>query len=392
MKHPQLDHIYHADHFGVLAPAVLKDWFDNVVDAVVTDPPYELDLMGKAWDSSGIAFSVDFWRDVLRVLKPGGHLLAFGGTRTQHRMVTAIEDAGFEIRDQLTWHYGTGYPKSMDVSKALDKAAGATRKVIGKGKNHSNGHSFTHPKEYSGTDFKPDITEPATEAAKKWEGWGTALKPASEPICLARKPLSEGTVAANVLKWGTGALNIKACSVGDEVIKTNGRGSMDGNTPIVPQRPDYEGEERVGRWPANVLLDRYTAGFMDGGSGVVPSRFFYVAKPDDGERNQGMDGEAKRAAGIKNASGRGFSEGDSYAEVTRENFHPTVKPVDLMAYLCQLVTPRGGAILDPFAGSGTTGMAAARLGFKFIGTELDLEHIKIAEKRVESERAQGSLF
>jgi site-specific DNA-methyltransferase (adenine-specific) len=181
---------------------------DNSVDSIVTDPPYELGFMGKSWDSTGIAYSVALWRECLRVLKPGGHLLAFSGSRTYHRMTVAIEDAGFEIRDQMMWVYGSGFPKSHNISKALDKDAGVVRKIIGKEK----GAGSTNTNSVGNFNNEYDKTEPETDAAKQWDGWGTALKPAHEPICLARKSL-EGTVADNVLKWGVGGINIDGCRV-----------------------------------------------------------------------------------------------------------------------------------------------------------------------------------
>jgi DNA modification methylase len=328
--------------------ATMKTWAAALVDAVVTDPPYELGLMGKKWDSSGVAFRPETWAECLRVMKPGAYLLAFSGTRTYHRMACAIEDAGFEIRDQIQWLYGEGFPKS----KNLDG---------------------------------------------EFKGRGTALKPANEPICMARKPLSEATVGANVARWGTGAINIDA----GRVARSEGDRMEYGLNETVAREKDsvamgrmaevrqYDGS--AGRWPSNVLFDQYAAGLLDG-KAPESSRFFYVAKPDDSERNQGLDGAPKRAAGIKNESGRGYSETDPYREVVRENFHPTVKPVDLMAYLIKLVTPTQGIVLDPFIGSGTTGIAAARLGHPFVGCELSPEYLAIAEKRIAPELAQGKLL
>jgi site-specific DNA-methyltransferase (adenine-specific) len=320
------------------------------VDAVVTDPPYELGFMGKKWDSSGVAFRPEMWAECLRVMKPGAYLLAFSGTRTYHRMACAIEDAGFEIRDQVQWLYGEGFPKS----KNLDG---------------------------------------------EFKGRGTALKPANEPICMARKPLAEATVEANVSGWGTGALNIDAARVpsgpdhAEKCASVVGldRGSEHPRVYGKAKGPRPDSYNEAGRWPANVLFDEYAAGLLDG-KAPDASRFFYVAKPDDSERNQGLDAEPKRAAGIKNDSGRGYSERDPYRKIMRENFHPTVKPVDLMSYLIKLVTPPQGVVLDPFIGSGTTGIAAARLGHPFLGCELSPEYLAIAEKRIAPELAQGKLL
>jgi hypothetical protein len=236
---------------------------DCSVDSVVTDPPYELGFMGKKWDASGIAYRVDLWSEVLRVLKPGGHLLAFGGTRTYHRMAVAIEDAGFEIRDSIHWIYGSGFPKSLDVSKAIDKAAGAEREATGPTRRGAQQESTGRYGAW-GDGIAP--TAPATDAAKQWEGWGTALKPAHEPVVVARRPLI-GTVAANVLQHGTGALNIDGTRVGGE----------------------------GGRWPANVIFDPDAATELDRQQDGA-SRFFYIAKPSKAERNAGLDGLPERPA------------------------------------------------------------------------------------------------
>ena len=288
---------------------------DNHFDSIVCDPPYELGFMGKKWDSTGIANSVEMWREALRVLKPGGHLLAFGGSRTYHRMACAIEDAGFDIRDQIMWVYGQGFPKSHNLSG-------------------------------------------------QWDGWGTALKPAHEPICMARKPLI-GTVAANVLAHGTGALNIDGC----RVLTTENQSRPRGSFPFSDDawgigRPDEVSQSHAdGRWPANLIHDgsaEVTALFPDKsntpcapqyGDDGSAARFFYCAKTSKADRGEG-------------------------------NIHPTVKPTDLMRYLCRLVTPPGGVILDPFAGSGSTGKAATLDGFEFVGFELSAEYTKIANARM----------
>jgi DNA modification methylase len=328
---------------------VLATLPDGSVDAVVSDPPYGLAFMGKRWDYD--VPSVEVWQQCLRVLKPGGHLLAFAGTRTQHRMACRIEDAGFEIRDMIAWVYGSGFPKSLDVSKAIDKAAGAEREVVG-----SYGRSF-RPHADGGNDgwqrpshdIDGNITAPATEAAKQWQGWGTALKPALEPVTLARKPL-EGTVAANVLQYGTGALNVDGCRVGDEEVGWNGLVSSGGVWRAETSGLSKSGDARpvTGRWPANFIHDgsREATGILG-----EESRFFYCPKTSQSERGKG-------------------------------NNHPTVKPIDLMRYLCRMVTPPGGVVLDPFAGSGSTLLAARREGFRAIGIELSEEYCGIIRSRL----------
>jgi site-specific DNA-methyltransferase (adenine-specific) len=314
--------------------------------------------MGRAWDYD--VPSAEIWREVCRVLKPGGHLVAFFGSRTYHRGTVAIEDAGFEIRDQLMWVYGSGFPKSMDVSKAIDKAAGAERDTVKYSPRAKNsgvmaGSSETRPWiEKSRELGYHEVAghEPATDAARQWQGWGTALKPAHEPICLARKPFS-GAVAANVLEHGTGAINIDGCRVGDEGgtkgsnYQKTGLFGMGGKCNI--------SELNAGRWPANVL--------HDGSEEVVErfpsdaSRFFYTPKADAEDRNDGLPPKLR-------------------------NRHPTVKPVDLMRWLVRLITPPGGVVLDPFTGSGSTGKACALEGRDFVGVELDPQHVKVAEARI----------
>ncbi len=401
---------------------------DNSVDAVVTDPPYGLSFMNKKWDYD--VPSVEIWREVYRVLKPGGHVLSFGGTRTYHRMVVNIEDAGFEIRDQVQWIYGSGFPKSHNVSKAIDKMAGVEREVVGTNPNHrknelgeihTTGTMCGEPHSGGG-----DITAPATPEAKTWDGWGSALKPANEPICLARKPLEKGlTLAENVLKWGTGAINIDGTRIG-----LNGEKPPTGSGKINDQTKNTYGDNwkgtggnetsAHGRWPANILLDEDAAEMLDGQSGVGvsrkgsprkakcgfnptgekvygksegiqvlteyadsggASRFFYVAKASKRERNAGLEGmplgEAPASARSKPAEGRKAPLGEA-----RANFHPTVKPIRLMEYLIKLITPPNGTVLDPFMGSGSTGVAAKNLNFEFIGCEMNKEYFEIAEKRI----------
>jgi DNA modification methylase len=490
---------------------------DCSVDSIVTDPPYELGFMGKAWDGAGIAYSLDMWGEALRVLKPGSHLLAFGGTRTYHRMACAIEDAGFEIRDSIHWVYGSGFPKSLNIGKAIDKRGGSIpwqaefaahlRDVKPKGvttaqinahvaengsKSNFWGHfidvtsqpllptvgqylrlrellpidpvwdeqflpeaerevvgtskGVTRPG-FAGDTYGPNggiavevpVTAPATAEAARWEGWGTALKPAHEPIVVARKPLS-GTVAGNVLVWGTGGLNIDGCRVPsqdgyekawDRPVSTNigagGQGNYisDGSQHTI----DISGNKpEGGRWPANIVLDGAAAAALDqqsgwqkdgktvlanrkreynatsymitdnregdrgyGGEGGA-SRFFtqadfgpddwpfvYQAKPSKRERNAGLDGLPLIDRG---APAQGMQNMDGGRDRMRQNHHPTVKPVALMRHLVRLVTPPGGTVLDPFAGSGTTLVAAVLEGFDAIGCEMTDEYLPIIRGRV----------
>lgn len=412
------------------------------VDAIVTDPPYGLEFMGKDWDGFGTPLGFQTWteqwaREALRVLKPGGHLLAFGGTRMYHRLAAGIEDAGFEIRDTLMWLYGSGFPKSLDVSKAIDKAAGAEREVVGLSENRSG--IGQHGTRDDGGNWgvearKVNITAPSTEAAKKWQGWGTALKPAVEPIVLARKPLI-GTVAENVLTHGTGALNIQASRIAstdgyekqwDAPISTNisaGSYIPDGRKHTV----DLSANKTSGRWPANILLDEAAAALLDEQSGVSKSgvaglhhrdgnanvyggnsllssktthrgttefgdtggasRFFYVAKASRSERNKGLEGLPERkseynAGGLGRPTSVEKCSGDGVNATTGRNIHPTVKPVQLMRYLIRLVTPKGGTVLDPFLGSGTTAVAAIEEGVAWIGCEREPEYLEIIEARV----------
>ncbi len=348
---------------------VLPTLPDNSVDAIVTDPPYELGFMGKSWDSSGIAYSVELWRECLRVLKPGGHLLAFSGSRTYHRMVVAIEDSGFEIRDMVSWISNKTFPKSMDVSKAIDKATG--------------------------------------DNSDKWTGWGTALKPTVEPIVLARKPL-DGTVANNVLTWGVGGLNIDATR-----IKTtdNFGGGAKGSSGFAANYSNdgWVAGSDLGRWPANVILDEEAAKILDEQSGQSKSPSTYTRNTDSfGQTsyqagqvagtlsiNYGDEGGASRFFYVARASKSDRNEG------VESNPHPTVKPTSLMTYLIKLVAPEGSTILDPFTGSGSTGKAALLNGYKFIGIELTAEYLPIIKGRLDhaeltykqtKEEESGTLF
>jgi len=422
---------------------------DNSVDSIVTDPPYELGFMGKKWDSSGIAYSVELWTECLRVLKPGGHLLSFGGSRTYHRMVVGIEDAGFEVRDMISWISNKTFPKSLDVSKAIDKAAGAEREIVTSysaakqkgsvawsGKDRSNGQG-------SGFGETAHVTIPKTPEAQEWKGWGTGLKPTVEPIVMARKPLI-GTVAYNVLTHGTGALNIDGSRIGTEVRKNNFNdfSNQHGNQFANGKPIIKTGETKVtGRWPANIILDEHTAGLLDEQSGVSKSpatyvrnkgtlegervaypnigesagaeslnygdsggasRFFYVAKANKRDRNEGLGDlpEAQTTGGggltaefRKDGSLETASAGGKYGSIKakQSNTHPTVKPTALMEYLVKLVTPPNGTVLDPFTGSGSTGKAAILNGFDFIGIEMTEDYLPIIDARLKhAEATYGS--
>jgi site-specific DNA-methyltransferase (adenine-specific) len=366
------------------------------VSAIVTDPPYELGFMGKAWDASGITYNVDVWRGCLRVLKPGGHLLAFGGSRTYHRLACAVEDAEFEVRDQIMWLYGSGFPKSLDVSKAIDKAAGVEREVVLVPTKRGN-----LPEQAGvialGASGMTDISTPVTTNARKWQGWGTALKPAHEPIVVARKPF-KGTVAANVLKHGTGAVNVDGSRVGMEELpaQTAGQariGTFKRDVMVTPMR--------AGRFPANVIhdgSDEVVSRFPVDGNDTA-ARFFYTAKASRSEREYGCDSQPAIFAPTM-GDGIGGKEHNPETATPKRNNHPTVKPLDLMRYLIRLVTPPGGVVLDPFAGSGSTLVAARDLGFPAIGIEINPEYVELIEKRcalpwertTETDAEQPSLF
>jgi DNA modification methylase len=357
------------------------------VDSIVSDPPYGLSaaknsgkssrggFMGKEWDH-GVP-GVEFWTEALRVAKPGAHLLAFGGTRTYHRLACAIEDAGWEIRDCVMWVYGSGFPKSHDVSKAIDKAAGAEREVVGfdvdfvrRNPNNTGAHTLVTKADGTTLDGRKtlgrkneaagSITAPATEAAKQWSGFGTSLKPAHEPVIVARKKLC-GTVAENVLTHGTGGLNIDGCRIEGQKdrwpdSKQYNPGHLVGGSKKTAEYQDNSQSPNKfnGRWPANFCHDG-----SDEVVGLFPNdaaRFFYTAKCSKKDRNEGLEGVV--------------------------NHHPCLKPTALMRYLCRLVTPPGGIVLDPFMGSGSTGKAAILEGFRFIGIEREAEYVEIARARI----------
>lgn len=477
----------------------LKELDDNSIDSIVTDPPYGLSFMGKKWDYD--VPSVEIWEECMRVLKPGGYLLSFAGSRTYHQMAVRIEDAGFEIRDQIMWIYGSGFPKSLNIGKGIDKKGGqnlswfidyvlevaeekniskkeltmlfpskngkptgwlwnkknsqgitleqyntlkdfldlpfdnieeAEREVIGKGTAGLTGGTianFSGEKEF-------DITAPSTDEAKKWNGWGTALKPAHEPIVMARKPLSEKTVVDNVLEWGTGGINIDDSRIAtDEQL---GRFQKDGTGPLSPKHgfnnnSMSDGDKFIkgnpnGRFPANVIFDEEAGKILDEQSGITKStggrsgnkegvgqngiygqykgevrdenpglgdvggasRFFYCPKTSKTDRNEGLDDFEKKSRSDANkmmGKSGNFKTGSGNDRTTEfKNNHPTVKPTDLMLYLIRMVTPKGGTTLDPFMGSGSTGKAAVRGGFEFIGIEMDEEYMKIAKARIQYEQ------
>lgn len=418
------------------------------IDACVTDPPYHLTtgknggsgpasvnldspygrarvgtgFMGMTWDGGDIANTPEVWEQCLRVAKPGAFLLAFGGTRTFHRMACAIEDAGWELRDCIMWVYGSGFPKSLDVSKAIDKEAGAERLVVGT-KLGQPGYSLTDG-EAGGVAMEGNvdgslrngaaecsITAPSTDAAKQWQGWGTALKPAWEPIIVARKSLI-GTVAENVLKHGTGAMNIDGCRIETDSTDPNHRNPLSNRSG---EKSIFgiggTGHLGTGRWPANVIHDgseEVLAGFPDthapGSNGRRKNgsmfdvgeelqhasytdagsvaRFFYCAKTSRADRNEGcesFDAKPLNWSSGDQSPGTFQSEG---TDKTSPNNHPTVKPTALMRYLVRLVTAPGGTVLDPFMGSGSTGKACTYEGFNFIGIEREADYARIAEARI----------
>jgi len=485
---------------------IMKDIDNNSIDAIITDPPYELGFMGKYWDASGIAYDIPMWQQALRVLKPGGYLLSFGGSRTYHRMACAIEDAGFEIRDMIEWIYGSGFPKSLDISKTIDKRGGksvgwfgewlrnwrtengitqkeiaklfpsktggltgcvanwelglnlptpdqfnlicktfnlpfenleeAEREVIGKDKNWGQ----RGPVPISGYgEF--NITAPTTSEAIQWQGWGTALKPAHEPICMARKPLSEKTVAENILKWGTGGINIDECRVemtnkdaektdrvgvrskkgmfkiGGTEYKPNSTGRFpanlihDGSDEVMVEFPDSKGQQgdvrgtekshtgdkntncygEYGRVPANKRNDMGSA-----------ARFFYCAKASKSERNMGCKelywlnekSTTKEIWEELNKDNEANKDNKEFIRhrIARGNIHPTVKPLAPMEYLVKLVTVKDAIILDPFCGSGSTLIACRNLGRNYIGIDNETDYVDIANKRIANTYYQQELI
>ena len=353
------------------------------VDSIVTDPPYELGFMGKKWDSSGIAYNSETWNLCLDLLKSGGHLLSFGGSRTYHRMAVAIEDGGFEIRDQIMWLYGSGFPKSLNIGRAVDKKQDNDREVVGKvraGKN-ALGQDSGWNNHNNRTEIK------VTKGNSEYKGWGTGLKPAHEPIVLARKPISEKTITDNVLKHGTGGINIDGCRVGNELGRFPANVMHDGSDVIVNEFPYTKSgkmKQHIEGGQYNVYGKMYPRDVETIGDEGSAARFFYCPKASKKERNFGLiDLEDKQYSfdGRKKEIENPFQRNKSVAK----NNHPTVKPIKLMQYLCRLITPKGGTVLDPFMGSGTTGLACKNEGFNFIGIEKEKEYFEIAKARLQNE-------
>jgi DNA modification methylase len=470
----------------------LKKLPENSIDSIVTDGPYGLTFMNKKWDYD--VPSIQFWQEVYRVLKPGGHVLSFGGTRTYHRMVVNMEDAGFEIRDQIMWLYGSGFPKSHNIGKSVDKFGGnnllsteigiqlkeartkrgltlkaADELFCGGTSNYnwlegrSDGQRIPNQELFNKIvdewpelkDIRDKVLETEreilgtevtnktvmskigeenesgeyirTKGQSEWEGWGSALKPANEPICLARKPLSEKSIAENVLKWGTGGINVDGCRINylNDKDKEGAKWGSDENSGTYFTGLESRGlknnlANNEGRFPANIILDEIAAELLDEQSGISKSsdakseynddstkmgfygsnkreigytdkggasRFFYQAKVSKAERNMGLDEfDDKKVAfrATKNGSSGEASKGMERFESLKKNNHPTVKPVALMTYLCRLITPPNGIVLDPFMGSGSTGISALLEGFRFCGMEMDSDYFRIAEARISS--------
>ena len=421
------NYIYNGDNIEVL-----RTLPDNSVDSVVTDPPYGLKFMGKQWDYD--VPSVELWKECYRVLKPGGYLLSFGSSRTYHRMAVKVEDAGFEIRDQIMWVYGSGFPKSHNVGKAVDKILGNEREIISIKPNHKKGMNFKYDNDTGGWLANDEIVE--TKGYSEWEGFGTALKPAHEPIVMARKPFKE-SVAKNVLKWNTGGINIDDCRVEFEATKNPA------TNPLYRQENDYimpkKGEESngvvsftssknkislLGRFPANIIFDEEAGMILDEQSGITSqghwsktkttgfgkfgngktiysgigekdnikggaSRFFYCPKPSKKEREEGLTNESVVIKG-RDEGQDNRNVPQKLSNTKRKNTHSTVKPLKLMQYLIKLVTPIGGITIDPYFGSGSSGKSTIREGnYKFIGIEKEKEYFNIAVERCQFEHEQS---
>jgi site-specific DNA-methyltransferase (adenine-specific) len=408
---------------------VLKTIPDNSVDSVVVDPPYHLTstkgdkkgFMGKDWDGGDIAFRTEVWSECLRVLKPGGHLLSFSSSRTYHRMAVAIEDAGFEIRDSIMWIYGSGFPKSHNIGKAIDKIQGNEREDLGynlitprQREKGSNRVEWTGALERPidndvyGKDKRSLLERmKVTKGHSDYEGWGTALKPAHEPICMARKPLSEKSIAENVLKWGTGGINIDESRV---EYSTEDKDNINFDRPRVIEKnpdwvydlgitwenPDVKEYNTEGRFPANIIFDEEAGKLLDEQSGV--SEYNKKRKPGNykgGHRKEyvgTIDNDIEKKVEGQFFSDKGVASRFFYCPKTSKkergegNVHPTVKPLKLMEYLITLVTPKGGVVMDCFMGSGSTGIAAKNLGFSFIGIEKEQEYFDIAQQRINSSK------
>ena len=389
------------------APVKVNEFFNKENGESKGSSPYKRSstgFLGKEWDGGDIAFRQETWELAYKLLKPGGHLLAFSASRNYHRMAVAIEDAGFEIRDQIMWIYGSGFPKSMNIGKSVDKKQGNDREVVGKKKG-----TYADIKRDSETGQdglhggiareRPRVEVMETKGNSEWEGWGTALKPAHEPIVMARKPLSEKSIVDNVLKHGTGGINIDGCRIeGNDAkypdtnpdFRDQGKKSKEaiginklsfGQVQDAKRKEVEKEENNLGRYPANI---------MHGGLNTEWARYFYCPKVSQEERNKGLDHlPTKKTSSMPGRRDSHDMEGYSIDnDVTgrfvteRKNVHPTVKPIELMKYLCRLVTPKGGTVLDPFMGSGSTGMAAKDEGFDFIGIEKEEEYFEIAQSRI----------
>jgi DNA modification methylase len=428
----ELGAIYHGDCLQVM-----HDMKSETIDSIVTDPPYALKFMGKGWDK--VLPPMETWKECLRVAKPGAMLLAFGGTRTYHRLTCAIEDAGWEIRDCIMWVYGSGFPKSLDISKAIDKATGAERELLGPTIHHSPGRKATNTLRsmralYRGEDDGKYITAPATDEAKQWNGYGTALKPAYEPIVVAMKPL-DGTFAGNALKWGVAGLNVDGCRLSGKDTTTRHSSSSSYMTrkigEIQPKQDTYPTGSDQGRFPANLIHDgseecvrlfpvtkqqdkrrRKLAKMPPGMHGIYGSfsgtdstptygdngtaaRFFYCAKASRSERDAGLEGAKYKHGGCFN----GNNDMKNNCKIGRnpevevlpvKNNHPTVKPLKLMEYLVKLVsTPTGGMLMDLFGGSGTTGLAAEKLGIKWTLIDNVRDYCDISANRISKGKAES---
>jgi DNA modification methylase len=402
----------------------MKEIESNSVDSIITDPPYGISFMGKKWDYD--IPSVDVWKECFRVLKPGGHLLSFGGSRTFHRICVNIEDAGFEIRDTIMWLYGSGFPKSHNIGKAIDKKLGNEREVVGVNPNHRTSDALFELGFQGG---KSDGV--MTKGTSEWEGWGTGLKPSHEPIIMARKPF-KGTVVSNVLTYGTGALNIDVSRVKTDedfssikprdITKLNTKRNDETEEEAIIRKKNgneavqeaLDKLQNIGRWPANVIHDGseevvslfpntksssgsfkasdyeeketstpFTRGDFEGyGDEGSAARFFYVAKTSKKDRNEGCEDLEEKEGVVHIVQSANRKNAGTNKTFPRANHHPTVKPTELMKYLCKLITPKEGVILDPFMGSGSTGKAALLEGFSFIGIEMDEDYLNIASARL----------
>lgn len=368
---------------------ILKTYPDNHFDSIVTDPPYGIDFLGKSWDANTGA--LETYQECLRVLKPGGHILAFSAARTYHHLAVTLEQAGFEIRDQIMWIYSSGFPKSQDVGKSIQRSLGVKETKKAKGLNAFNQHNVcgwvSQDNTYGSKKDEVVCTDPV---AKQWAGWGTALKPAHEPIALARKPLGKNnSIARNCQQWGTGALNIDATRIPGEPLTYPANG-MNRVTFNQSEPNKWEGDtvtNEAGRFPSNVLGEILQEDYQ---------KYFYSAKVSRKERHLGHELPPAMFGGVQGCydeNGERYAVGlDSRTDLNKGNHHPTVKPIELMKYLIKLITPPGGIVLDPFNGSGSTGCAAVELGYDYVGCELDPAYVEISLKRIEAWTRDDVLF